>query len=246
MNEFANLRDVSRGLPAGTISEGVLLRSDAPLAGDAVPHTVAWPPTTVIDLRHPIELADDQHPLASAGVVVHRISLVDPSTPGPQGPSSNDGLRDFYTTLLDPPATGGLVRVVEVAASSSGTVLIHCLAGKDRTGVAVALLLRLAGVDRDAVIDEYLMTNRIADELLPRLRLHYSRMDHRVASSDLLTIASIEAPRALIVSMLDHWDTHPGGTLGWYLENGGTEDEVQRLITVLGAGQAASGGSSTG
>jgi protein-tyrosine phosphatase len=246
MNQFANLRDVSRGLPAGTISEGVLLRSDAPLPGDAVPRTVAWPPATVIDLRHPIESGGDEHPLADAGVVVHRVSLVDPSAPGPQGPSSDDGLRDFYTSLLDPPATSGLVRVVEIAAASQGPVLIHCLAGKDRTGVAVALLLRLAGVDRDAVVEEYLMTNRIADELLPRLRLHYSTMDHRVASSDLLTIASIEAPRALIVSMLDRWDAHPGGTLGWYLENGGAENEVQRLIALLGATQIASGGNSAG
>lgn len=47
-------------------------------------------------------------------------------------------------------------RLLAPAAAPS---LIHCSAGKDRTGVAVALLLRAAGVAREVVIADYLLTN---------------------------------------------------------------------------------------
>ena len=40
-------------------------------------------------------------------------------------------------------------------------VLIHCNAGKDRSGVAVALILEALGVDREVIMDEYLLTNEI-------------------------------------------------------------------------------------
>lgn len=42
-------------------------------------------------------------------------------------------------------------------------VLFHCSAGKDRTGVATALLLSLLGVDRDQIDDDYLATNAVID-----------------------------------------------------------------------------------
>jgi protein-tyrosine phosphatase len=230
MNALANLRDVSRGLTPGTIREGVLLRSDAPLAEDVTPRTTAWPPATVIDLRHPIEI-DGEHPLAGDATVVHEISLVDPSLPGPRGPGTDD-LGEFYSRLLES-STAGLVRVVKVASASEGPVLVHCLAGKDRTGVVVALLLRLVGVEREAVIDEYLLTNLAAEQLMPRLRKHYLTMDHRRAAADLITVASIEAPRKLIEATIDRWDAHPGGTLGWYLDNGGELATVEALVELL-------------
>ena len=37
--------------------------------------------------------------------------------------------------------------------------MVHCSAGKDRTGIAVALVLLALGVPREAVIDDYVLTN---------------------------------------------------------------------------------------
>ena len=42
-----------------------------------------------------------------------------------------------------------------LAAQGDGAVLYHCTAGKDRTGMVTAILLELAGVDRDAIIHNY-------------------------------------------------------------------------------------------
>jgi protein tyrosine/serine phosphatase len=47
----------------------------------------------------------------------------------------------------------------EALAESSGAVLIHCAAGKDRTGVLAALTHRMLGVHEDDVIEDYLLTN---------------------------------------------------------------------------------------
>ena len=50
-------------------------------------------------------------------------------------------------------------------AAGDVPLLFHCAVGKDRTGVAAALLLDLLGVDRADVVGDYLLTNRVADRV---------------------------------------------------------------------------------
>lgn len=50
-------------------------------------------------------------------------------------------------------------RYFEVLAETDGAVVVHCAAGKDRTGLIVALTHALAGVHRDDIIADYLLTN---------------------------------------------------------------------------------------
>ncbi len=52
-----------------------------------------------------------------------------------------------------------LARYFEALADIEGASLIHCMAGKDRTGLAVALLHEAVGVHRDDIIADYLLTN---------------------------------------------------------------------------------------
>lgn len=47
---------------------------------------------------------------------------------------------------------------------ADGPVLIHCTAGKDRTGILVALLLDLLGVDADTIRDDYLKSSSIVTQ----------------------------------------------------------------------------------
>ncbi len=60
-----------------------------------------------------------------------------------------------YRTHLAPM----LRRYFEVLATIPGPSLIHCMAGKDRTGIAVALFHAMMGVHRDDIIEDYMMTN---------------------------------------------------------------------------------------
>jgi protein-tyrosine phosphatase len=50
-------------------------------------------------------------------------------------------------------------RYFQVLAEAEGPVLIHCAAGKDRTGVLAALTHHLAGVHQDDIVEDYLLTN---------------------------------------------------------------------------------------
>lgn len=53
-----------------------------------------------------------------------------------------------------------LNRVVAAVAAAPGTpILVHCTSGKDRTGIVVAALLSILGVPREAIVEEYLLSD---------------------------------------------------------------------------------------
>jgi len=59
--------------------------------------------------------------------------------------------------------TSSYQKLMEVVLDESNwPVLIHCNAGKDRSGVGVALILEALGVDRETIMEEYLLTNEIS------------------------------------------------------------------------------------
>lgn len=65
-----------------------------------------------------------------------------------------------YTRMPRNPAmTEMFGRYLNILADREGASLVHCFAGKDRTGVAAMLLLHILGVDRDRQMAEFLRTN---------------------------------------------------------------------------------------
>ncbi|MFW6092624.1 MAG: tyrosine-protein phosphatase [Pseudomonadota bacterium] len=61
-----------------------------------------------------------------------------------------------------------------------GAFLVHCSAGKDRTGFACALILHSLGVDEETVLEDYLLTNEAMDYegyVLPRMAAHFERSE---------------------------------------------------------------------
>jgi protein-tyrosine phosphatase len=76
-------------------------------------------------------------------------------------------------------------RVFEALESSGARgFLLHCAAGKDRTGFGVAAIQLALGVPRDAVIEDYLLTNEAMDferVIVPRLRASYGDIDVEAA-----------------------------------------------------------------
>ena len=57
-----------------------------------------------------------------------------------------------------------------VLAVNSGKILFHCSAGKDRTGVAAAILLLLAGVEEETVVEDFALTESFLAEVMPTLK----------------------------------------------------------------------------
>jgi protein-tyrosine phosphatase len=66
-------------------------------------------------------------------------------------------LRFSYLDFLER-FPGNFAAAVRAVATSSGTALVHCLGGKDRTGLVCALLLRLAGVSLERIDEDYALS----------------------------------------------------------------------------------------
>jgi protein-tyrosine phosphatase len=79
-------------------------------------------------------------------------------------------LQDAYLIMLD--QNGPLFAGIILAAADPANLplVIHCTAGKDRTGLAVALLLLTLGVPEETVIADYTLSNRAFDLLSGRMR----------------------------------------------------------------------------
>jgi protein tyrosine/serine phosphatase len=88
-----------------------------------------------------------------------------------------------YTRMPNNPAMLDMFsRYFAALAERDGASLVHCFAGKDRTGVAASLLLHALGVHHDDVMDEFLRTNDaptvhiLERQSLPRMQAHYGEI----------------------------------------------------------------------
>lgn len=220
-----NLRDVG-GMVTGTgglVLPGRVLRSAMPSAKDKIPEGIVWPPSVVIDLRSEGE-CEPIHPLAREGSRIVNLPLLSTLRPDLAPPQDLHGL---YLMLLDH-ASMYLVELVREVATAPGATLIHCAAGKDRTGVSVALLLRLLGVSRDDVLFDYQLTADSAKAIGTRLHTLPGRR-HRAA----LPPAFLEVSTEAIEGVLDAWDGHADGVHGWFRSIGGDDDLVESLHRTL-------------
>jgi protein-tyrosine phosphatase len=161
----ANVRDLG-GLPltaGGVTRSGVLLRGDAIYDGDDPPPAVPWPPRTVIDLRSSREWQTAAATWPDATRVV-RHPLFDAAALDVV--PAEDALLTMYDGILTTAARS--VAAVAGLLATDGPALVHCAAGKDRTGVAVAALLLLAGVELEAVVADYRRTEAAMPQVLER------------------------------------------------------------------------------
>jgi protein-tyrosine phosphatase len=238
LGQLVNLRDLG-GLPlaaGGVTRPGVLYRSDAPYPGDGIPDSVpVWPPATVIDLRSPGEGAPGY--AWPAGVSVHQVPLtsraavVTDSRQDAGGalprelPSSVEAL---YLQVLEA-VPHLLASCVAIAANSPSPVLVHCTAGKDRTGMTVALLLLVGGVEPEAVMADYTATAPNMSALLRRLQ-GLGRQLRIDADSVLLT-----APAKAISMVIEKLTGWPGGPQAWARSHGALPADVRRWQDRLAA-----------
>ena len=216
-----NLRDVGHlpGRDGRLVVRHRVLRSAVPAAADVGADGMPWPPSVVIDLRSPGE-SEPTHPLAGHGARVVNLPLLSALRPGA---APVETLHRLYLLMLDH-ASVHLVGLVRAVGLAEGPVLIHCAAGKDRTGVSIALLLRLVGVSREHVIDDYLLTAQAEPEIVARLSRSAGH-GHRSTLPAAFFDVSLEA----IVGVLDVWDEHPGGVDGWFVAQGGSTDDIDQL-----------------
>jgi hypothetical protein len=220
---LVNLRDIG-GLPTTDgrrTRTGVLYRSEAPRRGDLPPPApMLWPPRTVIDLRSAVERSSHGHPLAGDGTAVRTLPLFGEEVGRQEGSRVATALAvdlaALYQAILDV-AAPRLVEILHLVAEAPAPLLVHCAAGKDRTGLVVALLLRVAGVEKDAVLADYAATAENMPDVLRRLGEN-PLLPGATTAVD-VTAVSVTAAEQVV----DLADGHPGGVRGWFLDRGASE-----------------------
>ncbi|TNC24093.1 tyrosine-protein phosphatase [Amycolatopsis alkalitolerans] len=243
----ANARDVG-GLPTsdgGTIAERTLLRADN-LQGltptDVKLLVEEFGLSTVVDLRstHEVE-AEGPGPLRAIGTVRHvQLSMLLEREYSAEALFArrekalarypDDPMCALYLGYLED-RPENVVAALRTISESPNAALVHCAAGKDRTGVVVALSLTVAGVARDAVVADYAASGTRIDGIMARLLAsptYRPDLEKRGGGSD------AHRPRAeTMEAFLTEVGSRYGGVLAWLERHGFGEDEADRLRTKL-------------
>ena len=110
-----------------------------------------------------------------------------------------------------------------------GTAIVHCAAGKDRTGVVIAIALDVLGVPREQIVTDYTTTGERLEAILARLRAsptYAEDLDSHPADTHL--------PHAYTMGkFLTILDERHGGPLGWLERHGWTGEDTTTLRSAL-------------
>jgi len=149
---------------------------------------------TIIDLRGRSEREDfpcRRHPSFAAQVIAYDGETT--SSPPHEGgggqvvmtpQKARERMLAVYTRMpVNPAMMAMFTRYFIALDENEGGSLVHCFAGKDRTGVAAALLLHVLGVHHDDLVAEFLLTNDaptreiLERQSLPRMEAHYGKIE---------------------------------------------------------------------
>jgi len=161
-----NVRDLG-GHPTedgGETRMGAIVRADSVrrLTEDGWKALVEYGIRRIVDLRLASEFEDDvpgELPVEAVHVsFFENISLerqLEIAQLWLGAPDEVSATRDGYLEMLDTYRANVAAAIRAVASAPEGGVLIHCMGGKDRTGLIAALLLRLAGVSVPDIATDY-------------------------------------------------------------------------------------------
>jgi len=174
-----NVRDLG-GLPTedgGETSYGRVIRADSvrQLTDAGWKAVAAYGVRTVVDLRGDYELRDDPPgelplqvvhvPFMEAGEDEWDAIVPEIEAAAAAAPDATVATRDVYLIFLDHWRHNAAAGVRAVAQAPEGGVVVHCVGGKDRTGLLCAFLLHLAGVGIEGIAADYALSE---ERLRPR------------------------------------------------------------------------------
>lgn len=185
--------------------------------------------TRVVDLREDGERGPAGHDVPVVTVPLYLL---------PDGPPQTGSLEQVYDFLLRERGTE-LTRAVAAIAAAPGPVLVHCTAGKDRTGLVIALALLAAGHSEADVVADYARSTGV-------VRARRAEHAHTV-------LAALALPAAEHRSSLRlHLDSPPeamehalrtlaaeGGAAAYLLRHGLPAEHLQALRDTLPAARHA-------
>lgn len=237
----SNLRDLG-GYPTAdgrVVARGRLFRSEALAHPGATEMHAIWQEAnaghyralslrTVIDLRS--ETETQKVPSAWEAATGARVVSL-PIAEGVEGTDTNvmgkvlrgevsrfdvEDLADFYRVTLDRRAETFAAAISVVADPDQLPALVHCSAGKDRTGLFVALVLEVLGVDRALTVEDYALTGVLRPD---RVQSYAALLSAAGVDPDAVRTL-FETPAAAMQLALRHLDEEYGGAAEYLVGRG--------------------------
>ena len=233
---LVNIRDLG-GLvthDGKVVLHGKVFRSDNPRSLTEVGHgqfheRVA--PRTVIDLRMALEVEREGYDLGPDVRVVNC-----PMTPQ-SGINQEqidagmcDNLIDDYMRQIDVNGAYVAEALREIADPAHQPVVLHCTAGKDRTGITVAMLLDILGVSHRLIAADYHVTTKNMATTIERIRSAPVFKENGLAyAPDWIFASDTET----MLAFLERMTAQYGGAEAWARAQGITPAEIAGLRASL-------------
>ena len=137
-----------------------------------------------------------------------------------------------YDTLIEEQANN-FAMLFRKLSEGRAPLVFNCSAGKDRTGVAAALVLSTLGVSRDQVVEDYLLTNEAIDSLVDILKENpgFNRL---VSEQRDVVYPLLRAEAEYLENAFRTIENRYGGVRGYLIERlGVTEHEIEAMKSLL-------------
>ncbi|MFC6355121.1 tyrosine-protein phosphatase [Luethyella okanaganae] len=216
----------------GLVRRGKLFRSDGlhELGAAGRAELAKLGVRVVIDLRDDFEASVMPDDLDGLDVEVVRFPVFEGS--GASQGAVGITLGALYARIVDQHANVVIGVLREIAATGSDGVLVHCTAGKDRTGIVVALALLAVGVDRAVVIEDYALSQaNLGGAWLEGMVSMVA--SYGVPDTPELRVLMGGSPPAVLEATLDIVERKHGSVRQYLLDGGLTLAELATLHHVL-------------
>ncbi|MBR7744130.1 tyrosine-protein phosphatase [Phycicoccus sp. BSK3Z-2] len=247
LDGLVNMRDLG-GLPTrdgGTVVPRRLIRSDN--LQDLTPQDVdrlvgELGVTDVVDLRtetelhlegegplrrvdalthHHHSLLPRREPLTADEVAARALALPPREERSPQG--AQFWTEHYLGYLAKRPDS--VSAAMSVVADAAGAAVVHCAAGKDRTGTVVAMCLDVAGVPTEEIVADYVLSAERIEAIIARIVTTDSHGPALARQAVADQTPQAETMTAILEAVRDGW----GGAEGWLRDQGWTSEDVDRL-----------------
>jgi protein-tyrosine phosphatase len=185
--------------------------------------------STQIDLRKPEEILDQgKGPLENMGADYINIPII-PDGGSDQlsrlvGDTGISGKRYLGYLEFGPESW---LKIFEILANKDSLpVVLHCTAGKDRTGVSTAFLLSVLGVDRDLIEADYKLTNLDTERQADFIESTVGYPDGYDRES-MITAAGV--PKDAMKDFLDGVESKWGSAVEYLKKIGVTEEQMEMV-----------------
>lgn len=169
--------------------------------------------TTVIDLREEAAVNRQENPFANhPGFSWHHCPIQE----GSGIPESVEAVPGSYLQIAE---SAGAAEAFKRMAEASNGVLFHCSAGKDRTGTLSAILLMLAQVPEETIVEDYLLTGECIQWRLKLVHQQFPELDMNIVTPQ---------PRH-ILDFLKLWREKYGTAENYLQAIGLTNEQIEKI-----------------